>query len=295
MALRPSDMIAVQEAKAEMFPRILELLQQFNVNNPTITREDWQGIFSYSWKFPDDPLGFVLIDGEKIVGFLGTICSRRMINGREEKFCNLTSWVAAKSHRQHSMMLLSPVLKLADYTVTNQTPARHIHPLFVKLGFQELERKRVVLYPFPELGGPAKASRFRATTDTKVIRQRLNEPEATIFKDHLPFQCGHLLIYNDETYSYAVFTKTKGRRFYFSHIHYISNKPMFFANLNKVRFHLLKANRTLFTMIDSRFAEGAKISNSRIAEWAKPTLYKSTRFRPEQIDNLYSELILLHL
>lgn len=288
-------MIAVKEATPEMFPQVLELLRQFNVNNPGITREDWQSLFNYRWKSPDDPLGFVLVDEDKIVGYLGTICSRRTIEGRREKFCNITSWVTDKNHRQQAIMLLTPILKLADYTITNQTPAKHIHPLFTKLGFQELERKRVILFPFPEFKRLVSASGFHATTDKNLIVKILKEPDAAIFKDHLPFQCGHLLIYNDETYAYAVFTKTKGRKYHFSHVHYISNKPVFFANLNKVRLHLLMSNRTLFTMIDSRFVGGAKIPHSRMAEWANPTLYKSATLHPGQIDNLYSELIILHL
>ena len=288
-------MIAVKEATPEMFPQALELLLQFNVNNPSITRDDWQNLFTYRWKVSDDPLGFVLVDGNEIAGYLGTICSRRVVAGRQEKFCNITSWVTDKSHRQQAIMLLTPILKLAGYTITNQSPAKHIHPLFTKLGFQELERKRVVLFPFPEFKRLITPSAFRATTDKNLIAEILKEPDAKIFKDHLPFQCGHLLIYDDETYAYAIFTKTKGRKYHFSHVHYISNKPAFLANLNKVRFHLLKANRTLFTMIDSRFIGDARIPHSRMAEWAKPTLYKSATLRPEQIDNLYSELILLHL
>ena len=288
-------MISVKEATPEMFPQVIELLRQFNVNNPTITREDWQSLFNYRWKAPDDPLGFVLEDNGEIVGYLGAICSRRVIAGRQEKFCNITSWVTDKNHRQQAIMLLTPILKLRDYTITNQTPAKHIHPLFTKLGFQELERKRIILFPFPEFKRLIAPSGFRATTDKNLIAKILKGPDATIFKDHLPLRCGHLLIHSKETYSYAVFTKTKGRKYHFSHVHYISNKPVFFANLNKVRFHLLKANRTLFTMIDSRFAGDVKISRSRLAEWAMPTLYKSATLKPGQIDNLYSELILLHL
>ncbi len=288
-------MISVKAATPEMFPQVLELLRQFNVNNPAITREDWRGLFTYPWRASDDPLGFVLVDDGKIVGYLGAICSRRSIAGRLEKFCNITSWVTDKDHRQQAIMLLTPILKLSDYTITNQTPARHIHPLFTKLGFQELERKRVILFPFPEFNRLVSPSGFRATTDKNVIARILKEPDATIFKDHLPFRCGHLLIYNNETYAYALFTKTKGRKYHFSHVHYISNMPVFFANLNKVRFHLLRANRALFTMIDSRFVSDAKIPHSRVVEWASATLYKSATLKPGQIDNLYSELILLHL
>lgn len=288
-------MIAVKEATPEMFPQVHELLRQFNVNNPSITREDWQSLFTYPWRSPDDPLGFVLVDDGKIVGYLGAICSRRVIAGRQEKFCNITSWVTDKNHRQQAIMLLTPILKLTDHTITNQTPAKHIHPLFTKLGFQELERKRVILFPFPEFKRLVTPSSFRATTDKNLIAKILKEPDATIFKDHLPLKCGHLLIYNDQGYSYALFTKTKGRKYHFSHVHYISNKPVFFANLNVVRFHLLWANRALFTMIDSRFVGDAKIPHSRLVEWASATLYKSATLKPGQIDNLYSELILLHL
>src|SRR5438132_1360038 len=81
----------------------------------------------------DDPFGFVLVDDDEVVGYIGTICSRRVIGGRQEKFCNVTSWVTDKNHRQQAIMLLTPMLKLAGYTITNQAPAKHVHPLFTKL------------------------------------------------------------------------------------------------------------------------------------------------------------------
>lgn len=66
-----------------MFEEIHQLLLDFN--NSDITKDDWRNLFSHSWKGDDDQYGYVLVDGGKIVGFLGTIFSEREVDGTDRK------------------------------------------------------------------------------------------------------------------------------------------------------------------------------------------------------------------
>ena len=51
----------------------------------------WRRIFDYRWERDKDYCGLTLKVADRTVGFIGLIFSRRRINGRVEKFCNLTS------------------------------------------------------------------------------------------------------------------------------------------------------------------------------------------------------------
>lgn len=57
------------------------------------------------------PFGYVLKDGNKIVGFLGTMFSERIINKKKYTYCNLHTWIVNESHRLSSYQLLLPVVE----------------------------------------------------------------------------------------------------------------------------------------------------------------------------------------
>jgi hypothetical protein len=50
----------------------------------------WRRLFDHGWS--DHGLGFMLLDGNAIVGFLGAIAARRQVNGEAALVCNVSSW-----------------------------------------------------------------------------------------------------------------------------------------------------------------------------------------------------------
>ena len=83
----------IEKTKPEDFPAIVPLLEEFD--NASIKRSDWQRIFAYDWSKDESIVGYHLEEQGKVVGFLGGIFSKRLINGRMENLCNLTSWIVA--------------------------------------------------------------------------------------------------------------------------------------------------------------------------------------------------------
>jgi GNAT superfamily N-acetyltransferase len=286
-------MTNVEEATPEMFEEVYGLLQQFNRNNPQITRHHWELLFQQPWRKPGDPIGYVLRADGKIVGYLGVIWSHRNIDGKLEDCCNLTSWVVSPEHRQRGIALFMPVVKFQNCTVTIHTPAQHVHEFYKRMGFRELETKLKVLYPVPQWKGLFRGPGFRGTTNPRKIEKILRGTDADIFRDHRAFHCRHLVIYNKQDYCYVIFTRTKGRKVHFSDIHYISHPAIFLENLNRIKFHLFLSNGTLLTLLQSRLVGDADIPHSKISVYKAPTLFKSSRLKPQQVDNLYSELMLL--
>ena len=56
------------------------------------SEEKWRKLFEYRWERDQDYCGLALKDGDQTAGFIGMIFSRRWINGRAEKICNLSTW-----------------------------------------------------------------------------------------------------------------------------------------------------------------------------------------------------------
>jgi len=285
-------MIRVEPATAATFADVAPLLEHFD--NPKITREQWRSLFDYPWSCAESSRGFVLWDDDRCVGFLGTIWSEREIGGRRESLCNLTSWITLPEYRNHSLLLLKAVLALRDCTITCHSPAPHLYPIYKKFGFGDLETHLRIILPWPSLP-PRLGIGAHLYSDPARITPRLDQPERRILEAHLVPGCGHLLIETRHGSCYLVFTRTRGRRRYFSHFHYIGAPSIFVRFLDRVKLHLLAVNRTLLIMLDSRLAAGLDLPHSRLAPLGVPHVFRSSSLSPGQIDNLYSELILLGL
>ena len=90
-----------------------------------------------------------LRDGDRVVGFIGTIWSVREIGGKTERFCNLSSWITLPEYRNHSLQLFKAVMELRDCTITCHTPAGPLYPLYRRFGFSDLETKLRIIRPLP--------------------------------------------------------------------------------------------------------------------------------------------------
>ena len=280
----------IETIGADAFEAVYPLLQNFQTNNPHITRERWQRLFAYTWPVDEPARALVLRDGERYVGIACTLYSDRLIAGRRERFCNVNSWYVEPAYRAQSLELMAAALSVPCDTMTALTPMRVHLPFYEQMGLQHLESGLRILLPVPT--APL-TSGFRATRDPQRIADLLDGPERTAFEQHRAQMCQHLLIYGKSARCYIAFTRTAGRRVSFSHLHHIGHLDLFLAALNLVKFELYRANRTLFTMIEERFLRGHTIPSSRPAGLKAPRLFRSARLRPEQIDNLHSEMVVL--
>jgi len=286
-------MIQVDIATPESFEAVLPLFDVFR--NPPIPPEHWRRLFHYSWPCEDRMRGFVLKDGGRVVGFFGTILYEREIDGRVEKFANLTSWVTLPEFRNHSLRLFQAVMGIEDRTLTCHTAIPTIDPLYRRFGFENLETKWIVLLPLPSAWRPAGWFRGRITTNPEVIATQLRGVSREFFVHLRSADCRQMLVTWRGARCHLVFTHTKGRRAHFSRIHYVSDREVFRACLDHIRWRMALKNRTVLLAIDGRLFDGPLPVYSRETHLAQVALYRSKTLRPEQIDNLYSEVTLLGL
>jgi hypothetical protein len=284
--------IQVTPAGAEGFEEIAPLFDL--LKNKTLSRQDWRALFDYTWPCETKDRGFVLKDGDRVVGFFGTVWSTREVRGSRHRFCNLSTWVTLPEYRNHSLRLFQAVLALKDCTITCNTPAGKLYPLYRKFGFQDLETELRLLPIIPPLS-ILPFGKWRATSNPATIQQRLKEPERAIFEQHRPHRCGHLLVYSRDAYCYLLHTRMQGRRASFAHVQYVSHPEIFAQARGAIRRGLLLATGTPLVVVPSRLVETLELEGTRRVQLGTPQVFRSAALQRGDIDNLYSEVLLFGL
>ena len=284
-------MISVEKVYANQFEQVYPLLELFN--NQQLTKKDWEKIFITKWTQSPDHCGYALVDGDRVVGFIGTLFSKRIINGKQAKLCNITSWIVDPSFRNKSLLLLRPILQLRDYTITNLTPTIDTVSLFEKCYFEKLETSFKSFIPsFPLL---RRKSKYSLVTETELIRSYLNENELNIHKDHKEPICKHLIVKSLSSYCYIVFNILKRKRLPCTQFYYISNPELFLGATSWIQHYLFKKYKSMLTFFDSRLLKGIKTNSGIKCYLNAPRLFRSPNLSSVEIDNLYTELLLLRL
>jgi hypothetical protein len=283
--------VLVEKAYAEDFEKVYTSL--LAAHDPRIHKEDWRQLFSRHWEIPEDYHGYMLVDNGEVVGFLGTIFSTRKIHGQEYRFCNLTSWIVKPEHRNKSLFLLFPLLKLADCTFTNLTAQEHVAAIHRELGFTEIGSGAQILLPRVKFSSPGN-NKYQTIFDHGKIQNYLKDEELIIFKDHLPFKCSHILIEAENDYCYLIASKLVKKMVPILYIHYIGNLSLFVKWIYNVVFKMLYHYKTVGLLIEDRFVAGMNLKGAIKYNLPQYKLFKSPSLQAKDIDNLYSERILLN-
>lgn len=280
--------VTIERATAADFERVYPLLLDFDI--PRFTKDHWQRIFNNTWHSPEDYCGYVLFQDGEVKGFLGLLFSRRLIGGRSEKFCNMTSWIVREECRSQSLRLLLELMKLKDYTLTNFTASQTVAAVLRKLGFSELDTTHQILFPNPA----ALRSKASCYVDADQIREQLSEQDRAIFDDHHQLDCRHLLIASADDYCYLILKNKVHRHLPFARIHYLSNQQLFLKTIDAVRTQVCLRLRVAGLLVDQRYLSEQQFGYSQLYPQQCPAFFKSSTVTADQIDTIYSEVILLH-
>jgi hypothetical protein len=259
------------------------------------SQEKGRNIFEYQWQRNETHCGLILVDGDRTVGFLGMIFSRRLINDKVEKFCNLTSWYVHKDYRSRAISMILPLNGMKDYTITDLTPAKNVYKIQNKLGFKDLDGAGRLLLPFGRRLFQAEFSAANLSHDSAAIEKKLEGQNLKIFNDHQKYPCFHFLLTGQDRYCYIIYTKLRRKRIPYAHLHYISDPDLFALVYRDIRNSILSHAKAYFLLIDSRLVKNRKLPVSFCLPYRAPKQYRSSTLKPEQIDNLYSELVMLNL
>jgi len=292
-------MVTVRKAYADDFEKVYDLLKDY-WSPDKVSKETWAQLFTRYWDTSEDYFGYIILDQDKVVGFVATIFSKRVINGQEYKFCSLSSWVVRKGYREHKMLLQDHILELEDYTVTVLSATQRTSQLNREIGYSLLDNYQKLVFPVPTSRSCFldKTLDYRVLYDHEEIASQLKPNELTIFNDHKDYNCTHTLISTTKGNCYAILKSNpirfKGIKLPFMRIDYLSNRDIFLEFFERLKINLCWKLRLVGLIIFERFLPEQELAYS-ITRPMYSTLYKSKLLEPKDIDNLYSEYYLLDM
>jgi hypothetical protein len=287
-------MAKIEKAAPDMFEDVCELFVDELPPKERVKAVDkfYRPIFSYKWRREEEHCGYVLVDKGKIVGFVGSFFVQRHINGKMERFANLTAWKVRKESRNESILLLMQFFGQKELTITGRTAPREIFAIQEKLGFKNLDSTMKIVPTF--IGVPERNSGCSHFSEAKDLDNRLNDMDLQLYQDHKMYKCKHMLIQRRDRYCYIVCSFVKKWHSRMAHVHYISDLTVFLESLTSLKTRLLLNHGIQFLCIEERFLRGRKVPFALNYQSPFTHIYKSNVLAREDIDNLYTELIIFN-
>jgi hypothetical protein len=143
------------------------------------------------WKVEAPNHGFMLRDGQRVVGALLALYSERLVAGRVERFCNMGTWCVLPGYRSRSISLLTALLAQEGYHFTVLTPDETTRAILGRLRFRFFDTSAALV---PNLPWPTVPGRTRISADTDVIERTLAGPELELYHDHAQALAVHHLV-----------------------------------------------------------------------------------------------------
>jgi hypothetical protein len=267
--------------------RVGEFLHQHL--NTRISSQEWAATARTPWPVDAPNHGFMLVDGNDVVGVYLAFYSDRMVNARTERFCNLGAWCVLPAHRLHSLSLLRALLRQPGYHFTDLSPSGNAVLVNERLKFSRLDTATALLPNFPWPSWPGSC---RVISDRTAIERMLTAPELQIYRDHQQAKAAHhVLMDQGGEQCYAIFRRDRRKNLpLFASVLYVSNPTLFRRIAKVLARHLLLRHGVIMTLVELRVSGGPPVG-SFLLRSSRPKMYKSDSLSPDQIDNLYSELV----
>ena len=239
------------------------------------------------WKVEAPNRGFMLRDGQRVVGALLALYSERLVAGRVERFCNMGSWCVLPTYRSRSILLLKALLEQEGYHFTVLTADVGPQEVLAWFRFRYLDTSAALV---PNLPWPTLPGRTRISADPDFIEKALTGAELELYHDHAQaLAAHHLVLTRGQDSCYVMYRKSRYRDKPVALILHVSNPELFHRALIPLTRHLLVRHRLVATLAELRIIEHKPPLSFKLNNW--PKMYRSANLEPEQIDYLYSELV----
>ncbi len=239
------------------------------------------------WKVDAPNHGFILRDGQRIVGAHTAFYSERLVAGRVERFCDLGTWYVLPEYRFHSIRLIKAVLAQDGYHFTSLTASDKVASIHARLGFRPLDTSAAAI---PNLPWPTPPGRTTISTDPAVIENTLAGRELELYRDHAQaLAARHLVLLRGPDSCYVVYREIRIKGVPSAVIIHVSNPQLFRRAILPLTRHLLVRHRLLATLAELRIIGPRPPLSFKVTSWPKG--YRSASLEPDQIDDLYSEFV----
>jgi hypothetical protein len=280
--------LVVRRAVDDDLERVVRLADSLQDSAAPSLRDELARHFAVQWRSGNDP-GNVLVHGQDVVGFLASLTHTRHIEGQPHTICNMASWYVSPAHRRGSMTLVRESLRRTDVTYTAVSPIARVAKIIVRFGFEELETHRRIIYPTLSF----RPVRPRASITVGDVSSLLSTEQLKIYQDHVDLPCEHAVLERDGRQCYMVLVR-KSRRFNSAaRIDYLSDRALFNSCIPHVAGQLCRKLRVTSLSIHDRFLGDTKIPFSKRKRLRVPQMFRSNSLTAADIDNLYTECVLM--
>jgi hypothetical protein len=239
------------------------------------------------WKAEAPNHGFMLRDGQLIVGVHLAFYSERLVAGRMERFCDLGTWCVLPEFRLHSIRLIKAVLAQDSYHFTGLTASDKVASIHTRLGFRPLDRSAVII---PNLPWPTPPGRTTISANPDVIESTLAGTELELYRDHAQaLAARHIVLLRGADSCYVMYREMRVKGVPLAVIVHVSDPQVFHRSTLPLTRHLLVRHRLPATLAELRIIGRRPPLSFKTASW--PKAYRSASLEPADIDDLYSELV----
>jgi hypothetical protein len=257
--------------------------------NARVSADRWARALDVPWTVDRPNAGFMLLDGDAIVGAHLAFYSERTIDGRPERFCNLGAWCVLPGYRFHGLRLLKALLAQEDYHFTDLTPSGSVVRINERLRFRPLDTTAALV---PNLPWPSLPGRDVISSDPALIERTLTGRDLTLYRDHAGTDAArHIVLKRGEDWCYVVFRKQRWKHVRrFASILHVSNPELYRQMARPLARHLLLHHGTLATLVEDRIVKHRPRLSFALRS-PRPRMFRSPHLKPSQIDYFYSELV----
>jgi hypothetical protein len=268
---------------------------QFLVENLSRQRtaEEWASAFLQDWGVEKPNNGFLLRDEGQIVGGIGAIYAERLIRGKPERFCNITSWCVLDRYRAQSMRLAIALTSQPGFHFTDLTPTEVVSKTLQFLKFRPMNERQAVWpnfpWPFARLSG------VRVVTDGDALGQVLSDEDNSVYQDHRHLTwITHLAIGRPDDFCYLAYKESRLRGLPGARILAFSDSGRFLDYRLSLGNHLLFRHGLLFTRTESRLLHRIPKPGIELKGF-RNKVFRSDTLTEADISNLYTEIVALDL
>lgn len=257
--------------------------------NTRVPVDHWAEAVDVPWEVDKPNAGFMLLDGDEVVGVQLAFYSERILDGRRERFCNLGAWCVLPGYRFHGLRLLKAVLSQEGYHFTDLSPSGSVVGVNERLSFRFLDTTTALV---PNLPWPSLPGRGRISSDPELIEHTVTGHDLELYRDHAATGAGrHVVLMRDDEWCYVVFRRDRRKNLpLFASVLYVSNPALFRRMARRFARHLLTHHGALVTLAEERVV-GYRPRPSLRLRSPRRKMFRSPSLAPAQIDYLYSELV----
>jgi len=252
--------------------------------------QEWQECLSYTWSVDRPNYGFILRDEtNNIVGGIGAYYADQVINGNQEKFCNITSWCVLDNYRAQSMRLAMTLVSQKGYHYTDFSPTKVVGDVLQFLKFKPLDERVTVLFNLPWV------SAGHGIVSGKGIIEHLNGSNTLVYQDHAAFPwLHHIVAGRGERQCYVIYKTSRFKGMTSVHILYASDGKQFAAHYRAFASWWLLHHAAVTTHYETRSLV-REFWPSKIRTGFVNKVFLSDTLEESDISYIYSESVALDI